>query len=214
MYKKYLLPIITSLIWARLRRLLFLLIKFKKRGKQGRAHAHGGVYVASAHSQTHTLIHTSWSLWEQLIQWLKGRVKGYRARGPWRGRASPSHKNTPLSLSQHQNHSQRVHSEVNHWRIYMQNSTCHHPQTVCLHTSRCTRAATAAYLQQFARLTAWPAAAALWTACRVWNKHSLSRFHLYNLWSYRPNSPSEKPTVKVIHVRVLNSKYNQITLQS
>lgn len=68
-----------------------------------------------------------------LIQWLKGRVEGYSARGPWRGRASPSHKNTPLSLSQQQSRSQQVHLEVNRWRIYMQSSTCHHPDK-CTHS--------------------------------------------------------------------------------
>lgn len=105
---------------------LFLLIKFKNEGKQGRAQAHGHLHTHT-HNCEPTLIHSSWSLWERLIQWLRGRAEGYSAWGPWRGHASPSHKNTPLSLRQHQNRSQWVHLEVKHWKIYMQSSKCHHP---------------------------------------------------------------------------------------
>lgn len=93
---------------------LFLLIKFKneetRKGTRSQTLAHG----IHTHTGTNTHTHTQLMEFMRVVDTvIKGEGRGYSARGPWRGHASPSHKNTPLSLSLHQNCSQWVHSEVN-----------------------------------------------------------------------------------------------------
>lgn len=120
----HLLPIISSLIWASLQWLYFLLIKFKNGGnKQG--HLFTDTYTWHSNTKTHTDT--------QIMEFMgasdtviKGEVEGSSAWGPWRGHASPSHKNTQLSLRLQQQCSQWVHLEVNHSQICMQTRGCHH----------------------------------------------------------------------------------------